>query len=1065
MTRRAFPLPAVLLLVLWAGVALGAEHDEQALARQILAATGVRGGLVVHVGCGDGRLTAALGSSRSTLVHGLDRDAANVATARRHVADRGLRGKVTVERWQGDRLPYTDNLVRLLVSEDLSGVAEGEVVRVLAPGGVAYVRTDGAWVKTGKPWPEDIDEWPHFLHGADNNPVARDRVAGPPRHLQWMCGPAWSKHHEKFPPTIGIVVSAGGRVFYIEDETPPSMFGVKARWFLTARDAFSGVLLWRREMPEWFLPTWGDLGGWAGGPRDYKRRLVAAGDRVYVTLGQRTPVSVLDAATGKTLRTLGQGGPHTELVHDRGFLYVASRAEREPFKITAFQCKTGEKLWEAPGGMGIAVSGGRAFYQTADGHVGGLDAATGRPLWSVPVFEGIDKKHAWRGKLRLTGPIRAGEGVVLVGPGNRGSVLALSAETGKVLWDFVNRARAAWWIPVNAHIIGGLVWVTGPGDDKTDVRRYTLALGLDPLTGKVKKTVPCGQVWNVGHHQRCYPSKATERFLIYSRRGADFLELATGKVALNNWTRGACTYGVMPCNGLLYSPPHSCRCYSETALRGLQALAPAREGRGTGGEGRGEEAERLEKGPAFGQALEPRPSAAATPADWPTYRHDSLRSGATAAEVPAAVAQAWRTKPGIRASSPTVADGKVFVASVDEHCVRALSADSGQAVWEFTTGGRVDSPPTIHNGLALFGSADGWVYCLRASDGALAWRFRAAPGELHVGADGQLESAWPVHGSVLVRDGVAYCAAGRSSFLDGGITVYGLDPATGRKLHEHRLEGPWDDAGMTWEHPNRGFVMPGALPDILAADASRVYMRHLAFDPKLAACTDTGPNFYKAPKRSGENFGGDHKYWCDLLEAPRLSLRSDPKWFFRSYFYQFPGHRLYSTTGLLDDSWHIRSYWSYGQVVGQYLVFRGNRGYAVKAYPNAARWLSFKAGSGYVLYAGDTALPKPGEKRYALRPEEHAWRLKLPLRPKAMVLAGERLFVAGPPDPADPVKALAALDGKLGGVLWAISAESGEKLAEHKLPSPPILDGMAAAGGRLYMTLQDGSVACLGARQ
>ena len=27
-------------------------------------------------------------------------------------------------------------------------------------------------------------------------------------------------------------------------------------------------------------------------------------------------------------------------------------------------------------------------------------------------------------------------------------------------------------------------------------------------------------------------------------------------------------------------------------------------------------------------------------------------------------------------------------------------------------------------GLAVFGSADGWVYCLRAADGVLAWRRR-----------------------------------------------------------------------------------------------------------------------------------------------------------------------------------------------------------------------------------------------------------------------------------------------------------------------------------------------------
>ena len=37
-----------------------AQADPAEEARQILAATGVKGGLVVHIGCGDGRLTAAL---------------------------------------------------------------------------------------------------------------------------------------------------------------------------------------------------------------------------------------------------------------------------------------------------------------------------------------------------------------------------------------------------------------------------------------------------------------------------------------------------------------------------------------------------------------------------------------------------------------------------------------------------------------------------------------------------------------------------------------------------------------------------------------------------------------------------------------------------------------------------------------------------------------------------------------------------------------------------------------------------------------------------------------------
>ena len=71
-----------------------------------------------------------------------------------------------------------------------------EVMRVLCPGGVAYIGEGGRWAKTVMPWPKTMDEWTHFLHDASNNAVAHDRQVGPPRHLQWQCGPRWSRHHD-----------------------------------------------------------------------------------------------------------------------------------------------------------------------------------------------------------------------------------------------------------------------------------------------------------------------------------------------------------------------------------------------------------------------------------------------------------------------------------------------------------------------------------------------------------------------------------------------------------------------------------------------------------------------------------------------------------------------------------------------------------------------------------------------------------------------------------------------------------------------------------------------------
>ena len=90
--------------------AVMARAGEQA--DDILKATGVQGGLIVHVGCGDGELTAELQAHKSLVVHGLDTDETNVQKARKHIAAKGRYGAVSVGKWDGERLPYTDNLAR-----------------------------------------------------------------------------------------------------------------------------------------------------------------------------------------------------------------------------------------------------------------------------------------------------------------------------------------------------------------------------------------------------------------------------------------------------------------------------------------------------------------------------------------------------------------------------------------------------------------------------------------------------------------------------------------------------------------------------------------------------------------------------------------------------------------------------------------------------------------------------------------------------------------------------------------------------------------------------------------
>ncbi|MCH7689290.1 MAG: class I SAM-dependent methyltransferase [Planctomycetes bacterium] len=194
-----------------------AQASENILAQQILEATGVQGGLIIHLGCGDGKLTAALKAGDGYVVHGLDREKANVDKSRKYIQSRGLYGDVSVDRLQGNQLPYIDNLANLVVSEDLDGIAMEEILRVLAPEGTAYIKSGDTWTKTIKPRPDDIDEWTHYMHDASGNAVAHDTVVGPPRHLQWVGSPRWSRHHDRMA-SISALVSTGGRIFYVADE-------------------------------------------------------------------------------------------------------------------------------------------------------------------------------------------------------------------------------------------------------------------------------------------------------------------------------------------------------------------------------------------------------------------------------------------------------------------------------------------------------------------------------------------------------------------------------------------------------------------------------------------------------------------------------------------------------------------------------------------------------------------------------------------------------------------------------------------------------------------------------
>ena len=1014
-------------------------YDQKA--KQILDTTGIKGGLIVHIGCGDGKLTAALRTNDSYMVHGLDTEAKNVAKAREHISSLDLYGPVSVEGFDGQRLPYIDNLVNLVVADrplaglispavgGLGNVPMAEAMRVLAPGGTLYTKQNGRWRKTVKPRPTNIDEWTHYFHDASGNAVAHDEVVGPPRHIQWTAGPRHTRSHEHIP-SIYALVSAGGRIFYIADEASVASIRQTPEWYLVARDAFNGILLWKRPISTWFphIVNWGQT------PRQLQRKLVAVGNRVYVTLGLHSPLTAVDAGTGETLKVYENTRGTEEVVLHKGTLLLVVRSvteERttelakwvqllkkkesplhkresaEPLvkrlrateakgekAVLALDADTGRLLWKKEGAKAsglrtysLCADGDRVFYQNGKDVVC-FDLETGREMWSAS-----------------SAPLRmVYDGSVFCADGK--TVTALSAQTGETRWT-----QAASLSSVrDLFVAGGSLWVGGfkpfPKKRGPSWGPY-FATQRDLATGEMLMHV---EPENPGHHHRCYLNKATDRYILVGRRGTEFIDLKSGDVLWHSWARGVCKYGVMPCNGLLYAPPHPCGCYVAAKLTGFNALAPERSSRFTVSK---PDEGRLERGPAYDQTINCQ-SSIINLSDWPTYRHDAQRSGCTRTQVPAILRRKWQVKVGHKLTAPTVAQGKVFVASVDEHRISAMDADSGQSIWRFTTGARVDSPPTLNQGWTVFGCRDGYVYSLRASDGELAWRLRVARAGRRIVAHGQLESASPVLGSVLVQNGVAYATAGRSSYLDGGIDLYRLEPETGRTLSRTPIYSPDPETGKQPKH-SAPAVMPGARADILSGDGNHVYLRDLVFDKRGAALPEGSPH-------------------------------------------------LFTLTDFLDDASAHRSYWIFGTrcsistgcsgrdknlIYGRLLVFDGSTIYGYGR--STVHWSNQLQDGAYRLFAVE-------------RGEGTAqWDRPVTLQVRAMVLTDKVLFVAGLP--ADAGRGPGGRDESQGGLLMAISASDGTELARYRLDSSPVFDGMAAAHGRLYISSTDGKVLCMSGQQ
>jgi hypothetical protein len=273
-----------------------------------------------------------------------------------------------------------------------------------------------------------------------------------------------------------------------------------------------------------------------------------------------------------------------------------------------------------------------------------------------------------------------------------------------------------------------------------------------------------------------------------------------------------------------------------------------------------------------------------------------------------------------------------------------------------------------------------------------------------------------------------------------------------------------------------GLNMPPAAPDILSCDGKNVYLRSQAFDLE----------------------GNRREIFATGLARPDVPLD------------KLTPH-LFSPSGFLDGTWFHRAYWVYGKgfdsgaggwpkaghltPAGGILAVSDS---AVVGYGRKTRYYNWTTPVEYQLFSArkegtPTSLPSGGWAQLdptsqpnidwpmsKITGVKYDWSQDVPILVRALVQADQTLFVAGPPKLVDEPEAFAkqgdpqmlarlaqqagALEGKAGGLLWAVSAKDGAKLAEYKLGSVPVFDGMICANGRLFVATKDGKVLCIGAK-
>ncbi len=525
-----------------------------------------------------------------------------------------------------------------------------------------------------------------------------------------------------------------------------------------ALDKDSGSILWNTEV---LAP------GWLSVYKIDATHLVVGNSSLDVETGEILWTSPVFSANPSPFFVANVYSPEEKMFYVKVGSYVQGWDFLDPSTPPALKWET---YVEDGGtvGSGVQYGDGKVFPGAYGPHQVALDAQTGDELWNTNTKSPMVFSGAYY------------EDKFFRGGGHDNTLYCFNADSGEILWTFNPQTEDGYFC-IGPAVAYGMVYELNKDGNlyAVDVDTGDLVWkykGPGPLIFPGNPTVADGKIYATTGQTASYTGQESD---------SEFacLDAYTGRVI---WT--------LPIEA--FAPRESV-----AIAYGNLYLIP-------GDVTTSVDVESGEEYSTFNQAW------AIGTKSWPMFRHDSAHTAA-GQSAPENLTLRWNfATGGAVISSPSIADGRVYVGSYDKN-LYCLDARTGSFNWKFTTNNSIRSSPAIAEGRVYVGPDDGCVYCLDAYNGSFIWSTEAGgPVEVNFGAAPALRSSPLVLGGKVYvgsLDTDVYCfdAADGSidwtfntdgyitsspAVVDGAVYIVSEEPSTGAL---YKLNA--DDGSFIWK--------------------------------------------------------------------------------------------------------------------------------------------------------------------------------------------------------------------------------------------------------------------------